>query len=137
MLDEHSLHYAYLQSSKEATVWTCAFSLCMSPTLQIAVSIRNKCCQFLRAICFMAGVWFHLTAPYIFRVTRSLSFSGIFPVFRKFYRCPENVLFYGIPKCLSFLKGSGKPYFANVKILLLKRPFSQELFIVGTAIFTC
>ena len=36
MLDEHTLHYADLQSNKEITVWTCAFSLCMPPTLQIA-----------------------------------------------------------------------------------------------------
>ena len=42
MLDEHTLHYAHLQSNKETTVWTCAFSLCMSPTLQMAVSIRNN-----------------------------------------------------------------------------------------------
>ena len=27
MLDEHTLHYAHLQSNKETTVWTCAFSL--------------------------------------------------------------------------------------------------------------
>ena len=25
MLDEHTLHYAHLQSNKETTVWTCAF----------------------------------------------------------------------------------------------------------------
>ena len=42
MLDEHTLHYAHLQSNKETTVWTCAFSLCISPTLQMAVSIRNN-----------------------------------------------------------------------------------------------
>ena len=27
MLDQHTLHYAHLQSNKETTVWTCAFSL--------------------------------------------------------------------------------------------------------------
>ena len=42
MLDEHTLHYAHLHSNKETTVWTCAFSLCMSSTLQMAVSIRNN-----------------------------------------------------------------------------------------------
>ena len=42
MLDEHTLHYAHLQSNEETTVWTCAFSLCMSPTLQMAVSILNS-----------------------------------------------------------------------------------------------
>ena len=28
--------------NEDTTVWTCAFSLCMSPTLQMAVLIRNK-----------------------------------------------------------------------------------------------
>ena len=56
MLDEHTLHYAHLQSNKETNVWSCAFPLCMSPALQMAVSIRNNCCQFLRGICFMAGI---------------------------------------------------------------------------------
>ena len=42
MLDQHTLHYAHLQSNKETTVWTCAFSLCMSSTLQMVVSIRNN-----------------------------------------------------------------------------------------------
>ena len=37
-----TLLYAHLQSNKETTVWTCAFSLCMSPTLQLAVSKRNN-----------------------------------------------------------------------------------------------
>ena len=34
MLDEHTLHYAHLQSNRETTVWACTFSLCMSPTLE-------------------------------------------------------------------------------------------------------
>ena len=42
MLDEHTLHYAHLQNNKETTVWNCAFSLCISPTLQMAVSMRNN-----------------------------------------------------------------------------------------------
>ena len=42
MLNEHTLHYAHIQSNKETTVWTCAFSLCISPTLQMAESIRNN-----------------------------------------------------------------------------------------------
>ena len=46
MLDEHPLNYAHLQSNKETTVWTCAFSLWMSPTLQMAVSIRNSVASF-------------------------------------------------------------------------------------------
>ena len=59
MLDEYTLHYAHLQSSKETTVWTCAFSLCFSTTLQMAVLIRNNSvARFLRGMCFMAGVRF-------------------------------------------------------------------------------
>ena len=42
MLDEHTLHYAHLQSNKETTMRTRAFLLCMSPTLQMALSIRNN-----------------------------------------------------------------------------------------------
>ena len=34
--------YAHLQSNKETTMWICVFSLCMSPTLQMAVWIRNN-----------------------------------------------------------------------------------------------
>ena len=42
MLDEYTSHYARLQSNKETTVWICAFWLCMSPTQQMEVSIRNN-----------------------------------------------------------------------------------------------
>ena len=42
MLDEHNLNYTHLQSNKETIVWTCAFSLSMFPTLQMAVSIHNN-----------------------------------------------------------------------------------------------
>ena len=66
LLDEHTLPFAHLQSKKETIVWTYVFSLCIPPTLQMAVSIRNKCCQLLRVMCFMAGVRFHLTAPHIY-----------------------------------------------------------------------
>ena len=37
----NTLHYAHLKSNKETTVWTCAFSLCMTPTLQMAVAIPS------------------------------------------------------------------------------------------------
>ena len=30
MLDKHTLHYAHLHSNKEATVWTCAFTMQVS-----------------------------------------------------------------------------------------------------------
>ena len=57
--------YAYLQSNKETTVWTCAFSLYMSPTLQMAVSLRNNSCEE----CVLWRVFgFHLTAPHIMSV---------------------------------------------------------------------
>ena len=42
MLDEHTLYYAHLQSNKKTTVRICAFSLCISPTLQMVVSMRNN-----------------------------------------------------------------------------------------------
>ena len=68
MLDEHTLHYAHLQSNKETTVWTCAFSLCMSPTLQMAVSIRNNSVASFCEECFLWRVFgFHLTPPYTFK----------------------------------------------------------------------
>ena len=67
MLDEHTLHYAHLQSNKETTVWICGFSLCMSPTLQMAVSIRNN---NVACFCEERVLWrvfgFHLTVPYIY-----------------------------------------------------------------------
>ena len=42
MLDENTLHYAHLQSNTETSMWTCSFSLCMSHTLQMAVTIRSN-----------------------------------------------------------------------------------------------
>ena len=66
MLDEHTLNYAHLQSNKETTLWTCAFSLCMSPTLQMAVSICNKSVARYCDKCVLWRVFdFHWTAPYI------------------------------------------------------------------------
>ena len=65
MLDKHTLHNAHLQSNKETTVWTCAFSLFMSPTLQMAVSIRN---DSVTSFCEEYVLWqvfgCHLTTPY-------------------------------------------------------------------------
>ena len=61
--DEHTLHYAHLQSNNRTTVWTCAFSICMSPTLQMAVSIRNNSVASLCKVCFMAGVRFSFDCP--------------------------------------------------------------------------
>ena len=42
ILDDHTSHYAHLQSNKETTVWTCAFSLGMYSTLQMTISIREN-----------------------------------------------------------------------------------------------
>ena len=68
MLDEHTLHYAHLQSNKETTVWTCEFSLCMSPALQMAVSIRNNRVASFCEECVLWRVFgFHLSAPYRIR----------------------------------------------------------------------
>ena len=65
-LDEHTLHYAHLESNNESTVWTCAFSLCISPILQMAVSIRNNS---VVSFCEESVLWraygFHLTAPHM------------------------------------------------------------------------
>ena len=63
ILDEHTLHYAHLQSNKETTVWTCVFSLCMSPTLQMAVSIHNNSVASFCEECFMVGVRFSFDCP--------------------------------------------------------------------------
>ena len=66
MLDEHTLHYTHLQSNKETTVWTCAFSLFMSPTLQMAVSLSYNSISSFCKECVLRRVFdFHLTAPYI------------------------------------------------------------------------
>ena len=66
MLDERTLHYAHLQSNKETTVWTSAFSLCMSPTLQMAVSMRyNNVASFCEECLLWRAFGFHLTATYV------------------------------------------------------------------------
>ena len=68
MLDEHTLHYTHLQSNKETTVWTCAFSLCMALNLQMAVSIRNKSVASSCEECVLWRVFgYYLTAPHIIR----------------------------------------------------------------------
>ena len=61
MLDEHTLHYAHLQSNKETTVWTYAFSLCMSHG-----NIYTK--QSVASFCEECVLWwvfgFHLTVSH-------------------------------------------------------------------------
>ena len=65
MLVEHTLHYTHLQSNKEATLWTWAFSLCMSPTLQMAISMCNNSTSSFCEECVSWRVFgFHLTAPH-------------------------------------------------------------------------
>ena len=64
MMDKHALQHAHLQSGKETTVWTCAFSLSMSPTLQMTVLIRNNSLTSFFEECVLWRVFgFHLTAP--------------------------------------------------------------------------
>ena len=70
ILDEHTLNYAYLQSNKETTVWTCAFSVCMSRILQMTLSIRSNSVAIFCEECVLWRVFgFHLTAPYIYAVS--------------------------------------------------------------------
>ena len=65
MLDEHTLHFAHLQSNKETAVWTCVFSLCMSPTLQMVVSIRSNSVTIFCEEWVLRWVFgFHLTVPH-------------------------------------------------------------------------
>ena len=65
MLDEHTLHYAHLQSNKETIMWTYAFSLCMSSNIQMAVSIRNNSVVSFCEECVLWRVFgFHSTGPY-------------------------------------------------------------------------
>ena len=53
------------RSIKKTTVWTCAFTLCTSPTLQMAVSIQNNSVASSCEECVLWRVFcFHLTAPY-------------------------------------------------------------------------
>ena len=65
MPDERTLHYAHLRSNRETIVWTCAFSQCMSPPLEMAVSIRNN---NVASFCEQCVSWrvfgFHLAVPY-------------------------------------------------------------------------
>ena len=66
ILDEHILHYAHLQSNKVTTVWTFAILLCMSPTLQMAVSIRlNSVARFCEECVSWRVFSFHMAAPSI------------------------------------------------------------------------
>ena len=65
MLDEYTLHYDHLQSNKETTVWTCAFSLCMSPTLQMAVSIRNNMLPAFARNVFYGGFLVFIWLPLV------------------------------------------------------------------------
>ena len=71
ILNEHTLHSAHLQSNKETTVWTCVISLCMSPTLQMTVSIRkNSVARFCEECLLWRVFGFLLSAPlyiYIYR----------------------------------------------------------------------
>ena len=75
--------HAHLQSSKETTVWTCAFSLCMSPALQMAVSIHrpNNVARFCEECVLWRVFGFRLTTPHIYCSKRGLGrfFTGFLP----------------------------------------------------------
>ena len=61
----NTLHYAHPESNEETIVWTCAFSLCMSPTLQMAVTLRDNSVASFSEECVLWRVFnIHLTAPY-------------------------------------------------------------------------
>ena len=52
------------QSNKETAVWTCAFSLCMSPSLQMVVLIRNNSvASFCEELAFYGGLRFSSDCP--------------------------------------------------------------------------
>ena len=57
MLNEHTLHYAHLQSNNETTVWICAFSLC-------SLIRNNSVASFCEECVLWRVFYFHLTAPY-------------------------------------------------------------------------
>ena len=63
----NTLYTTLTSRAIKITMWTCAFSLYMSPILQIAVSIRNNS---FASFCEEFVLWrvfsFHLTAPYTF-----------------------------------------------------------------------
>ena len=64
MLDEHTLHYAHLQSNKETTLWASVFSLYMSPILQMALSIRNNSVpSFARNVFYYCGYSVFIWCP--------------------------------------------------------------------------
>ena len=91
MLDEHTLHYAHLQSSKETTLWTCVFSLCMSPTLQMAVSLCNKSVASFCEECVLWQVFsFHPTAPYIIYLILMIVFYLVLLSYSRIQTCPVS-----------------------------------------------
>ena len=65
----HFTLHAHLQSNRETTVWSCAFSVCLSPTLHMAVSIRNNSVASLCKECFffMAAVRSSIDCPLSFK----------------------------------------------------------------------
>ena len=62
----NTLYSVHLQSNKETTVWTCAFSLYMSSNLQMAVSIHNSVANFCEDCVLWRMFEFHLTVPYTY-----------------------------------------------------------------------
>ena len=72
MLDEHTLHYAHLQSNEEITIWICVFSLCMSPTLQVEVSIlKDSIARFCEECVLWRVFGFHFDCPSYYELKKN------------------------------------------------------------------
>ena len=68
-------HYAHLQSNKETTVWTCAFS-------ELVVSIRNnKVANFCEERVLWRVFGFHMTAPYNINIHYIYSMTKVWSIF--------------------------------------------------------
>ena len=68
---------AHLQSNKETTVWTCALSLRMLPTLPIALWIRNNSVASFCEECVLWRVFgFNLTTTYIYTGCKKIPYTN-------------------------------------------------------------
>ena len=131
MLDEHTLHYAHLQSNKQTTVWSFVFSLCISPTLEMAVSIRNSVANFCeeyvlwRVFGFHFGYFKIILAKIIFMLI--FEWFNVWMLLKKF--CPIK-FFLKIQKLnYDFLQKTGRP--GNLRLnslLVLKHDFFDNSF---------
>ena len=63
------------RKNKETTVLTCAISLCVSPILQMAVSIHNSVASFCEECVLWRVFGFHLTVPYMLPLDPEISYN--------------------------------------------------------------